>query len=132
MKEIYCDKCGKELKPGSPAIAITAGSISKYDEGFRPDEDPYIKTFCGDCCDVSKAIEDAPRADLGDLLLEIYKAAPKSERTLARWKYQVNGYKFRNDTGEPCLYRIEAANGLEIGAIRYYHGRLLCAYEAGK
>jgi len=63
MKEIYCDKCGKELKPGSQAIAITAGSISKYDEGFSPDEDPYIKTLCGDCCDVSKAIEDAPRTD---------------------------------------------------------------------
>lgn len=64
MKEIYCDKCGKQLKPGSQAIAITAGSISKYDEGFSPDEDPYIKTLCGDCCDVSKAIEDAPRSDL--------------------------------------------------------------------
>lgn len=63
---------------------------------------------------------------------DIFEAAPKSERTLARHGYQVLGHKFLNDVGEPCFYRVVSPDGKELGAIRYYRGRLLVALELVK
>lgn len=62
MDTIYCEKCGKELKEGMKAIAITSGSLEESAGGFMPDNEPYT-VYCGDCCDLFKAVNDAPRTD---------------------------------------------------------------------
>ena len=59
---------------------------------------------------------------------KLFDTMPKSERTLQKHGYQWNGAKLVNDTGKPCFYRA-VINGNEIGAIVYYRGRLLTAYE---
>ena len=67
-------------------------------------------------------------------LLEVFEAAPKSERTLAKRKYiGLGGVRFLNDTDRgPCLYRIVTPDNVDLGAIKYYGGRLLTVYEIVK
>ena len=62
-------------------------------------------------------------------LLEVYESLPKSERTIQKHGYKHGQYRLLNDTHYgPCFYRIVAGNR-EIGAVKYYGGRLLSAYE---
>ena len=59
MKTVHCAKCGKEIKDGQPAIAITDGEIDQAGaEGFRPDTEQYIAIYCGNCCNVSEAVDN--------------------------------------------------------------------------
>ena len=64
-------------------------------------------------------------------LLEVYKNSPKSERTLIKHGYVGwKGTKFINDTAYgPCFYRV-VSGGQDLGAIKYYKGRILRAYES--
>ena len=62
---------------------------------------------------------------------EIYEKAPKSERTLMRHKYKWLGCQFKNDLGYACEYRV-IYQGEDLGMIKYYGGRLLCAYKLRK
>lgn len=61
------------------------------------------------------------------LLSTLFEQLPLTERTLLKHRSQY-GALITNDTGEPCLYRV-IVEGVEIGAVRYYKGRRLCAYE---
>lgn len=52
-----CDKCGKELRERSKAIAITGGIMDyKNCEGFRPNDDAYIEILCPKCQDKRRHI----------------------------------------------------------------------------
>jgi predicted nucleic-acid-binding Zn-ribbon protein len=52
-----CDSCGKELKEGKKAIAITGGIMDyKNCEGFRANEDAYIAIYCPKCYDQKKRL----------------------------------------------------------------------------
>ena len=61
-------------------------------------------------------------------LLTVYESLPKSESTIKRHGYKHGAYRLINDTAYgPCFYRLVGPGG-EIGAVKYYGGRLLAAY----
>lgn len=62
-------------------------------------------------------------------IAKMFEIAPKSERTLIKHGYYIAGYHFLNDQGQACEYRVVGVGPREIGLIKYYKGRKLCAYE---
>ena len=61
---------------------------------------------------------------------QIFRIAPKSERTLIKRNGKILSYHLMNDFGSSCEYRVMSdVTGLEVGLIKYYGGRLLCCYE---
>jgi len=63
MFKYECDVCGKKIKNGGSAIAITGGFIDKDAEGFEPDGDAYIGVYCSLRCLSKDAKEFEERND---------------------------------------------------------------------
>lgn len=53
---------------------------------------------------------------------------PLSEQTIIKHKYEYNGFKYLNDIGHPCEYRVVDKDGIEIEMVKYYKGRRLAVY----
>jgi hypothetical protein len=67
------------------------------------------------------------RSERTKFILDVFEKLPLTERTLLK---RLNKYSFEllNDTGDGCLYRV-IADGVEMGAIKYYKGRKFCIWE---
>lgn len=60
-------------------------------------------------------------------ILDVFERLPLTERTLLKRLHKYS-FELRNDTGDGCLYRV-IADGIEMGAIKYYRGRKLAIWE---
>lgn len=64
----FCSDCGKQFRNGNKAIAITGGTIDyKNYEGFRPNDDAYIKVLCPKCSDRNRSMEAIIREFIDDV-----------------------------------------------------------------
>ncbi len=60
-------------------------------------------------------------------MLEAYQILPKSEKTLIKHRFRIQGLTLRNTLGSPCLYTV-TEGGHEIGIVQYYGGKKLSCW----
>jgi len=65
-------------------------------------------------------------------LMQVFESLPLADKTVVKHKFTHQGYKLVNDLGYPSVYRVVGTDGIELGAVKYYKGRKLCAYEKVK
>ena len=67
------------------------------------------------------------KSERTQFLLDVFERLPLTERTLLKRLHKYS-FELLNDTGDGCLYRV-VADGVEMGAIKYYRGRKLAIWE---